>query len=152
MHTLARKGRGVENQTLARLCASVGPQGERPEFGGQGEGQQKVLGRDLLLQLPFQPLLTLMVLTMRAVAMAAGVRDQGLMWAFAAFDQHHGAGLRAAVLHRHEGSIVVRGESIPVLGQEVGLEAVDDGSQADHVTFPQAMPKPSIRPLIRSRA
>jgi hypothetical protein len=36
---------------------------QRPEFDGQGEGQQKVLGRDLLLQLPFQPLLTLMMLT-----------------------------------------------------------------------------------------
>ena len=29
--------------------------GQRPEFGGQGEGQQEVLGRDLLLQLPFNP-------------------------------------------------------------------------------------------------
>ena len=31
--------------------------GQRPEFGGQGEGQQEVLGRDLLLQLPFNPCL-----------------------------------------------------------------------------------------------
>jgi len=37
-------------------------EGQRPEFGGQGEGQQKILGRDLLLQLAFQPLLTFVVL------------------------------------------------------------------------------------------
>ena len=36
--------------------------GRRPEFGGQGEGQQKALAGHLLLQLTFPPLLTLMIL------------------------------------------------------------------------------------------
>ena len=126
--------------------------GERPEFGRQGEGQQKVLGRDLLLHLAFQPLLTLMMLTVRAMAVAAGMRHQLLLRASRALDLHHGAGLGAAVFHRRQGSIVVGRESIPVLRQEVSLEGVDDGSQPDHVTFPQAMPKPSMRPLMRSRA
>ena len=48
--------------------------GECPEFGGEREGQHKVRGRYLFAQLPFQPLLTLVVLTVGAVAMAAGVR------------------------------------------------------------------------------
>jgi hypothetical protein len=39
---------------------------QRPEFGRQGKGQQKVLGRHLLLHLAFQPLLTLMVLAVGA--------------------------------------------------------------------------------------
>ena len=125
---------------------------ERPEFRGQGEGQEKVLGGDLLLQLPFQPLLTLIVLTVGAVAVAAGMRHQFLLRASRAFDLHHGAGLGAALFHRRQGSIVVGRESVPVLRQEVGLEGVDDGRQTDHLTCPQRMPKPSIRPLMRSRA
>ena len=126
--------------------------GERPEFGGQGEGRQKVLGGDLLLQLPFQPLLTLVVLTVRPVAVAAGVRHPCPLRALGALDLHHGAARRAAELHRRQGPVVVRGEPVAVLRPEVGLEAVDDGGQADHATFPQAMPKPFIRPLMRSRA
>ena len=106
----------------------------------------------LTFHLTFQPLPTLMVLTVRAVAMAAGMWHQFLMLASRAFDLHHGAGLCAALFHGRECSIVVRAESVPVLCQEVGLEGVDDGSQADHLTFPQVMPKPSIRPLIRSMA
>ena len=65
--------------------------GQRPEFGGQGEGQQKVLGRNLLLHLAFQPLLTLMMLTVRAMAVAAGMRHQLLLRASRALDLHHGA-------------------------------------------------------------
>ena len=126
--------------------------GERPEFGGQGEGQQKVLGRDLLVQLPFQPLLALMMLAVRAVAMAAGMRHQFLMRASGAFDLHHRARLGAALFHRRKRSVVLRGESVPILRQEVGLEGVDELSQADHLTRPQVMLKPSIRALIRSMA
>jgi hypothetical protein len=47
---------------------------------------------------------------------------------------------------------VLGSEPVPVLRQEAGLEAIDDFSQANHLTFPQSMPKPSIRPLMRSRA
>ena len=126
--------------------------GQRPEFGGQGEGQQKVLGGHLLLQLTFQPLLTLMMLAVRAVAVAAGMWHQFLMLTCRAFDLHHGAGLRAAMFHGRECAVVIRRELIPVLRQEVRLEGVNDGSQADHLTCPQVMEKPSIRPLIRAMA
>ena len=69
---------------------------QRPELGRQGKGQQKVGGRDLPAQLPFQPLLALMVLTvltMRAVAMAAGVRYQHGLRATLALHLHLRAGL-----------------------------------------------------------
>ena len=99
-----------------------------------------------------QPLLTLMVLTVRAVAMAAGMRHQLLMFALRAFDLHHGAGVRAALLQGGQCAVVRRGESVPVLRYEIRLEGFDDFSQADHLTCPQAMLKPSIRALIRSSA
>ena len=93
-----------------------------------------------------------MVLTVRAVAMAAGMRHQPLVFASRAFDLHHGAGLCAALLHGRECSIVLSGESVPVVRQKVRFEGVDDRSQADHLILPQVMAKPSIRPLIRSMA
>jgi hypothetical protein len=43
-------------------------------------------------------------------------------------------------------------ELVPILRQKVGLEGVDDFGQTDHLTCPQVMLKPSIRPLIRSMA
>jgi hypothetical protein len=116
------------------------------------EGQQKVLGGHLLHHLALQPLLTLVVLTVRTMAMATGMRHPFLMRTFAALDLHHGTGLCAAVFHRRDGSIVFRPESVPVLRQEVCLEGFDNGRQAHHLTVPQAMLKPSIKPLMRSRA
>ena len=71
--------------------------GQRPEFCGQGERQQKGLGGHLLLQLTFQPWLTLMMLAVQAVAVAAGMRHPFLMLTFRVFDLHHRAGLRAAM-------------------------------------------------------
>jgi hypothetical protein len=126
--------------------------GQCPEFGGQGERHQEILGRHLLLHLAFQPLLTLVVLAMRAVAVATGMRPQCLMFAFGAFDLHLQARLRAAMRHRRQGAQVVKGQFVPVLRQEVCLEGVDHGSQPAHLTFPQSMEKRSIRPLIRSMA
>jgi hypothetical protein len=80
------------------------------------------------------------------------MRQQLLVISSGAVDLHNGDGLGAAMLHCRQGVIVVGRESVPVLGQEAGLEAVDDGSQADHLTFPQSMSKPSIRALMRSMA
>ena len=55
-----------------------------PELLGQGEGQEKILGGHLFLELTFQPLLALMVLAVRTVAMAAGVGHQNLAVALGA--------------------------------------------------------------------
>ena len=54
-------------------------EGQRPEFKRHGEGQQKVFGGHLFLYLTFQPLLAFVVLAVRAVAVAAGMRHQTLM-------------------------------------------------------------------------
>ena len=45
--------------------------GERAQLGGQGEGDQEVPGGDEPGKLSFDPLLALVVLTMRTMAMAA---------------------------------------------------------------------------------
>ena len=66
-----------------------------PKTGRQGEGQQKVLGRHLFVELPFQPLLAFMMLAMRAIAMAAGMGDEDLFFAAVALRQQHWA-LRGA--------------------------------------------------------
>jgi hypothetical protein len=50
--------------------------GQPPEFGRQGEGDQEIIRRHQSPGLPFQPLLALVMLAIRAVAMAAGVRHQ----------------------------------------------------------------------------
>jgi len=77
--------------------------GQRPEFGRQGEGHQEVLGGHLLAPQAFQPLLTPVMLTVRAVVMAAGVRDQNPVRAVRALDLHVEAGLGAAMFHRRAG-------------------------------------------------
>ena len=123
-----------------------------PEFRRQGKSQQKVFGWYLFLQLPFQPLLAFVVLAVRAVAMAAGVRHQDLMLAPRALHLHLGAGLRAAVSHGRQRPRVVGREFVAVLREEVGREGFDDGSEQDHLTSLQPMAKPSIKPLMCSMA
>jgi hypothetical protein len=126
--------------------------GERPEFGRQREGQQKVVGGHLFLHLTFQPLLTLMVLAVRAVAMAAGMRHQLLMIAAVHWTCIIGLAWVRQCFIAARGPIVVGRESVPVLRQEVRLEGFNDGAEADHLTCPQVMEKRSIRPLMRSMA
>ena len=63
--------------------------GQRPKFGRQGEGQQKILGGHLFVELSFQPLLALMMLAMGTIAMTAGMRDEDLFFAAVALRQQH---------------------------------------------------------------
>ena len=126
--------------------------GQRPELGRQGEGQQEVLGRQLLLQLPVQPLLALVGLTVRAVAVAAGMGHQMLMLALGALHLHARARLAAALADGGQRPQLLGAEPVAVLRQEIRLEGLDDCGEADHLTAPQAMENPSIRALMRSRA
>ena len=48
-----------------------------------------VFGGSLSFELSFQPLSTFMVSAMGAVAMAAGVRNEGAMVAFGTLGEHH---------------------------------------------------------------
>ena len=70
---------------------------QRPKFGRQGKGQQKILGWHLFLELPFLPLLAFMMMAMRTIAMAAGMRDEDLLFAAVSLRQQHVA-LRGAAL------------------------------------------------------
>ena len=125
---------------------------QRPQFGRQRERQQEVLGRHLLGDLAFQPLLALVMLAMRAMAMAAGMRHQDLMVATLALDLHLQAGLGTASGHGRQRPQMIGVQLVPILRQEVAFESVDDGGESDHLTFPQSTVNPFIKPLILSMA
>ena len=102
----------VEREGMERLPTALHHQivndalmlpGQRPEFFGQGEGDEEILGRHLFLQLAFDPLLTFVILAMRAVAVAAGMRYENLAVAVFTLRRHQRALGGAAVLHRAQG-------------------------------------------------
>ena len=100
--------------------------GQCTEFSWQGERQQKILGRDSFLQLPFQPLLAFVMLTVGTVTMPARMRDKGLVFTLRAFGQHQGTASVAAVLHGIQG-IEMRGKNgIPVFFEKLRHEDIDD--------------------------
>jgi hypothetical protein len=107
-------------------------QSEPAPFGRQREGQQKVVGRDEPLHLTFQPLLALVVLTVRAKAMAAGMRHEVVVRTVTALNLHHRTGRAAAVLDRRQRLHLVKAQPLTELRQEVGSEFGDEGSEADH--------------------
>ena len=109
--------------------------GQWPEFGGQGEGNHEVVAWHQTLGLPLYPGLTLVVLAVRAVAMATRMRHQTLLAAACAL----GGQGRAAALHDAQGFALAGHGGLPVLGQIVGLKAFDDGGKRDHLTPAQSM-------------
>jgi hypothetical protein len=111
----------------------VGVRGdESAEFGRQGKGQQEIFGRNEPLRLPFQPLLALMVLAVRAKSMAAGMRNQTVVRAVGALKLHHRAGRTAALLDRCQRPELLEVQSVAILLQEIRLNIGDDRSEADH--------------------
>ena len=90
------------------------------------------VGRDEPLQLAFQPLLALVVLTVRAVAMAAGMRNQFLVIAVLALDLHHRARRTAATANRRNRPQLLEAQPVAKLRHEVGFEFANDGREADH--------------------
>ena len=111
---------------------------EPAPFGRQREGQQKVAGRDQALHLTFQPLLALVVLAMRAKAMAAGMRNEVVVGTVAALNLHHRAGRAAAIAHGREGLKLLEAQPVTKLRQEVRFEFGDDRAEADHRGVPLA--------------
>ena len=102
----------TQEQIVEGLLVS---KGQRAEFGGHGKGDQKVFGRHQPFHLPFQPLLALVTLAVRAVAMAARVRNQDLVFTRRAADLHLGAGVGTAVFHRRECLELLGAQPVPVL-------------------------------------
>jgi len=113
-------------------------QSEPAPFGRQREGQEKLVGRDEPLYLTFQPLLALVVLTVRAKAMAAGMRDEVVVRTVTALNLHHRTGRAAAVLDRRQRLHLVKAQPGTELREEVGSEFGDDGSETDHRGAPLA--------------
>jgi hypothetical protein len=109
---------------------------EPTQFSRQREGQQKVVGRDEALHLTFQPLLALVVLAVRAKAMAAGMRNEFLVIAAFALDLHHRAGRAAAIAHRRERPKLLEAQPVAKLRHEVRFELGDDRAEADHRGVP----------------
>lgn len=125
----------------------MGP-GQRPKFGRQGEGQQKVAGRHQRLHLALKPLLALVMLAVRTQAMAARVRHELAVRALGAVELHHRTGAAAALPEGGQGPKLIGSEALAVLGAKLGAEGIDDVSEPDHRTRPQVTASPSIRSLI----
>ena len=126
-------------------CALMLPS-QRTQFFGQGEAQQKILGRHLFFELPFQPLLAFMMLAMGTVAMAAGMRDEDLFFAAVALRQHHWA-LRGTALLQGGQRFELAGQRILIRRQKLGFKDLDDRRKQNHLTFLQSMAKPFISVL-----
>lgn len=100
--------------------------GQRAQFFGQGEGQQKIRGRHLFFELAFQPLLALMMLAMGATAMAAGMRDEDLFFAAVALRQHHRTLRGSALFQGGQGFALAGQQRVLISRQEFGFKALDD--------------------------
>jgi hypothetical protein len=129
----------------------VGPH-QRAQRLGDGKGQQEIGCRHLLGELTLEPLLTLVMLTVRAGTMAAGVRDKLRVAAVPALRPHQGAGRGAAALQGVQGVELTGQDRLAVRGPIVRLEGGDDGGEQDHFTPLQWMEKPLIKSLMACSA
>ena len=100
--------------------------GQRPQLGRQGKGQQEIVNRHLFFELAFQPLLALVMLTMGAVAMPAGVRHKDLTVTGGALRLHAWAERGTAGFHSGQCPLMTRQDRLPVLRQKPGLKGFDD--------------------------
>jgi hypothetical protein len=76
--------------------------GQRPQLFRQGKSDHKIRSRKLFLNLPFDPLLALMMLTMWTVSVTAGMRYKSLMITIATTHEHLGAVPGSTGLQGHE--------------------------------------------------
>jgi hypothetical protein len=126
--------------------------GQIPEFGRYGKGHQEIVGRDLALELAFQPLLAFVMLAVRAVAVPAGVRHQASFVTGGTTRQHLRRQGRAAGFHGGQGLALAGQHHVAILLQVGRLVAADDVGEGNHLTTPQAIEKRSIRALMRTLA
>ncbi len=86
----------LHQQTIERLLMG---KGQRAKFRRQGEGQQEVRAGHQRFQLPLQPELALMVLTVGTQPMAAGMGHEDLFFAVGTVRLHPGAERSPAGFH-----------------------------------------------------
>ena len=96
------------------------------ELFWQGKGQQEVLGRQLFFELAFEPLLALMMLAVRAVAMTAGVWHELTVVTRGALRQHQRTLGRAAALHRRQCLALARQNRLMIAREKLGFKGFDD--------------------------
>ena len=127
-------------------------EGQGAQRRRQGEGQQEVGAWHPLLERAFEPLLAFMVLTVWAAAMPARMRHQDPVVTGGALRQHRRTCRSAAILHGGQGLEMRWQERALILGQQLGLEALDDRGAPDHLAFPQSMEQPFISSLLTGLA
>jgi len=115
--------------------------GQRSELFRQREGQQKIRGGHLPLQLPLQPLLTFVLLAVGTVAMAAGMRHETLAIAVSALRQHHRTLRSAAVLHGGQRLALAGQKPALIRRQKFGFEGLNDSGEQDHLILPPVQGK-----------
>jgi hypothetical protein len=79
--------------------------GQGTQSFGQSEGQHKILGWQLFVELSFQPLLAFIVLAMRTIAMSTGMRDENLFFTATAKRRHDWALSGSTLFQRWPGLI-----------------------------------------------
>jgi hypothetical protein len=121
------------------------------QFFGQSEGQHKILGWHLFVELSFQPLLAFIVLAMRTIAMSTGMRDEDLFFAAVTLYQHYRALSGATLFQRRQG-FKLAGQRGLISRQKLGFKALDDRRKPYHLTPRQSMAKPLISALIKASA
>jgi hypothetical protein len=100
--------------------------GQRSKFFGQGEGQQKIAGGHLFLELALKPLLTFVVLTVRAITVAAGMWHEGLVFAVLTLGQHDRTLRGPAELHGGQRLALAGQNRVLILRQKFVREGLDD--------------------------
>ncbi len=98
----------------------------------QREGDHEVVHRQQLGTLPFQPLLPFMMLTVRTVAMAAGMRQRLALPARRAAHHQHRTVLGAARLHGRERPFMTGQETPAITRAQVTGKLSDQPRQQDH--------------------
>jgi hypothetical protein len=124
--------------------------GEFSEFTGQGKGNQVVLSRQSLAELIFYPLLTFMVLTVRAISVAAGMGEVEFFTAIVtgAFDQHMGRLIISTSLHGMQCFFMPRQNTIFVSGRKTTFKLVDNRGEKNHCIPPHLISKEFTRVLM----
>jgi len=139
---------GFEQQVVA--AALLAPE-QRPQLGRHREGDQEVLHRQQLGQLPLDPALAVRVLAVGAAAVAAGVGNLEAVVAVAAAEHHQVAALAAAAAHRLQG-LAMAGQQLGAMQPlQFALVAVDHlGEEHHHTPSCQRSWKPSSSISMRS--
>lgn len=136
---------GVAHQGF--IDGSLVRPGQGAKLRGQREGEQKVGGGHPAFELALQPDRALVVLAVRAGAVAARVRKAGLRVTARAGREHAARKAGAAGLERSQGLALAGQQACTMALQQLGLELRDQVGQAHHDRAPGRVPVAAVMPL-----